>query len=409
MASAYDELIDLAEGLIQDKVPWVDRNGRVRAAAFAANLMLREGEITAILATARANLRGGADGVGQGDVIQIAPDKWIAEKLLVKGRLNLWVALQKVGKSALLCDLLGQLIKGRGEFLERFGLYPPLNKVIIVGTDQSIEDWAEIMRPTGLMVPSDDGGLRLAPQVAKLWTASDSLRLDEGGIERIAKVCEEHRGAVLVLDSFLSLIVSLGLDENHDAAAEPIVWLMEAIQGFDITPVLIHHSAKSRAHERASNAASGRGLGRMASNVVNLHWLTESKSDDRVQLTTQGRSSKPVDLVIKQVERAKFELVGETEEVQAEVSRGVAEAGLNDKHSEALALVRDHWRTTQRPVETRHLAEWMTKTLGGNARQRALQILDSLAKKGLLVKQLSGDPKRGSVARYRPAEGGGSV
>ena len=46
-------------------------------------------------------------------------------------------------------------------------------------------------------------------------------------------------------------------------------------------------------------------VGRMASHVVNLHWLNpDAKEDQRVRLTTEGRSSKSVDCVIEQVDRA---------------------------------------------------------------------------------------------------------
>ena len=205
----------------------------------------------------------------------------------------------------MLCNILGELAKGRGEFLERFTLPPPCPKVIIVGTDQPLADWREVMVPNGLMVRTDLNQYKLGSSVARLYTRENGVHLDEAGNELITADCEQNPGAVLVLDAFLLLIGPLGLDADSDAAVEPLQNLLESIAPYDISTVVLHHSSKSRAHERASNASAGRGLGRMASHVVNLHWLNpDAKEDQRVRLTTEGRSSKSVDCVIEQVDRA---------------------------------------------------------------------------------------------------------
>ena len=81
-------------------------------------------------------------------MFQIPEERWLAEDLIASRTLTLMVALQKVGKSAVVCNILGEIAKGRGEFLERFTLTPPCPKVIIVGTDQPLADWREVS-PTG--------------------------------------------------------------------------------------------------------------------------------------------------------------------------------------------------------------------------------------------------------------------
>ena len=65
------------------------------------------------------------------------------------------VALEKVGKSCVVCNILGKLAKGGGEFLERFSLSPSCPKVITIGTDQPLSDWREVVVPNGLMVRKD--------------------------------------------------------------------------------------------------------------------------------------------------------------------------------------------------------------------------------------------------------------
>ena len=88
-------------------------------------------------------------GIGPDDLFQIPEERWLAGDLIASRTLTLMVALQKVGKSAVVCNILGEIAKGRGEFLERFTLTPPCPKMIIVGTDQPLADWREVMVPNG--------------------------------------------------------------------------------------------------------------------------------------------------------------------------------------------------------------------------------------------------------------------
>ena len=58
----------------------------------------------------------------------------------------------------------------------------------------------------------------------------------------------------------------------------------------------------------------------MASHVVNLHWLNpDAKEDQRVRLTTEGRSSKSVDCVIEQVDRAIWTCHGDTTQISEQL------------------------------------------------------------------------------------------
>ena len=92
--------------------------------------------------------------------------------------------------------------------------------------------------------------------VKRLWHKGASIHLDEQGIEEIVSVAEENPNSIIVLDAFASLISGIGLDENKPEATEPIRFLTEALP-LDATPILLHHSSKSRSGERASNAARG--------------------------------------------------------------------------------------------------------------------------------------------------------
>lgn len=398
-----DTLHAAAEQHLVDKTPWHERNILLKTQASALGLSLDSKTLAAVVATARANLREESVGIGPDDVFQIPEERWLAEDLIASRTLTLMVALQKVGKSSVVCNILGEIAKGRGEFLERFTLFPPCPKVIIVGTDQPLADWREVMVPNGLMVRKDLDNYKTCDPVVKLYTREHGLHLDEAGIEQITADCENNPGAVLVLDAFLSLIGPLGLDSDSDAAVEPLQNLLESIAPFNITTVLLHHSSKSRAHERASNASAGRGLGRMASHVVNLHWLNpDTKEDHRVRLTTEGRSSKSVDCVIEQVDRAIWSMHGDSSAISAQQDLSKVRAKLTERQSNMLSLVEEHWLLFDKAIEPGEVAVAMTEELGDNARQKALQGLDALANKKLVEKQTRSDHKRGKVVSFQP-------
>lgn len=402
---ALGQLHSEAERHLVDKTPWHERNILLRATAVELGLSLRDKDLTAVVATARNKLRGQKNGISPSDVFEIPEERWVADQLIAARTMTLVVALQKVGKSAFVCNILGELAKGRGEFLDRFTLHPPSPKLIIVGTDQPLADWREVMVPNGLMLRTELNKYKLSDTVARLFTLEDGVHLDEAGIEKIAAECEQTPGAVLVLDAFLSLIGPLGLDADSDAAVEPLQNLLESITPFDITTVVLHHSSKSRAHERASNASAGRGLSRMATHVVNLHWLNpDTKEDERVRLTTQGRSSKSVDCVIEQVERAVFTCHGDSSKLSAEMDLSKVRGKLSERHSNVLSVVEEHWLLTNRPIEPTEVAEKMAEQLEDNARQKALQALDALANKSLVVKITRSDQKRGKVVAFQPIE-----
>ena len=402
-AEALGKLHDAAYQHLVDKTPWHERNILLRAKAAEYGLSLISKDLIAVVATSRAKLRGQKDGISPGDVFEIPEEQWVAEPLIAARTMTLITALQKVGKSGVVCNVLGELGKGRGEFLDRFALYPPSPKLIIVGTDQPLADWREVMVPNGLMIRTDLNLYKLGSSVVRLYTRENGVHLDEAGIELITADCEQNPGAVLVLDAFLSLIGPLGLDGDSDAAVEPLQNLLESIAPYDISTVVLHHSSKSRAHERASNASAGRGLGRMASHVVNLHWLNpDAKEDQRVRLTTEGRSCKSVDCVIEQVDRAIWSMHGDTAQINAQLDLKRVESKLSERLSNVLSLVEQHWMLTSRPISPVEVAEEMPDEFGNNGRQKAFQALDALYRKRLLEKIKRSDGKRGTVAVFQP-------
>ena len=96
---ALAELHDAAEHHLVGKTPWHERNILLKTQASALGLNLDSKTLAAVVATARANLRGESEGISPDDVFQIPEERWLAQDLIAARTLTLVVALQKVGKS----------------------------------------------------------------------------------------------------------------------------------------------------------------------------------------------------------------------------------------------------------------------------------------------------------------------
>ena len=400
---ALKQLRELAKVLLQDKVPPHERVALLRAAGQERGFNLRDGEILAMAAEARRALNGKASAATPGDEFDIPDEVWVWDQVIAARTPNLLVALQKVGKTALMAGLISAWHYGTGSFLghELIGPCPP---VIIAGTDQTMADWRSVLAPAGLMQQLPNGKWKLCGPIVKLWHRSQPVYLDMAGNEEIAATCEQHPGALLFCDTYAALTAPLGLDEAKPEAAEPLYNLMEMVEPFGATPVLLHHASKSRANERASNASrNSNAIPAAVSQIISLQWLDpEKKSDQRINLTTEGRNSKPVDLVIEQVERSQWISHGTAEQIRDQQRLSKVEGGLSDRQADTLDLIRDAWERNQE-LTAPQLAAQMPDHFDSDRKARAT--LQQLFEKGLADKRIDNDPAAGgTVIKYRPAK-----
>ena len=167
-----------------------------------------------------------------------------------------------------------------------------------------IGSWRGPLMATRLMEKTTAGKYKIRSPVVKLFTREQPLYLDEKGTEALALLCQEHEKLLILIDSYAKVTAPLGIDEFKPEAANPIYDLMSAVAPYEATVVLIHHSSKSRAGERASNAARGsNALTAAVDQLVNLRWHSDKDEDPRVELHTEGRGDKPIHLVIEQEDR----------------------------------------------------------------------------------------------------------
>ena len=115
----------------------------------------------------------------------------------------------------------------------------------------------------------------------------------------------------------------------------------------------------------------------MASHVVNLHWLNpDNKEDQRVRLTTEGRSSKSVDCVIEQVDRAIWSMHGDSNTISEQLDLSKVRAKLTERHSNVLSLVEQHWMLTDRALNlVRLLNKWLRSWGTTHVRRRYRRLM----------------------------------
>ena len=398
----FAKLVETAKGLIVDKVPVFQRNTLLRGIGRDLGLVLNETAIFGIVGKARREIEGTFDGFVPDEKIKIPKTKWLWEHLISEGNVSLVVALPKVGKSSLIGAFLGAMSRGNSEYLEK-QITSKAKSIYCLGTDQPMADWAEIFIPVGLMKRTAEDEVELIHPLKRLWTMERPITLTEESIEQIHNLAKEDKNAIFVLDAFASLISGLGLDENHVDAVEPIRMLCEALAGTGATIVLLHHASGTNSNERAVKASRGtKALPALASNIINLSWLLQDdKTDNRIAVTTQGRSSKPVDMVIEQTDRAVWENHGSSADIKEELKLEKVESKLNDRQNLVLTLVNSlppHW-----PIDSLNVSKQLADEFSNqHSKVSALSTLNQLHKKGLIKRQTFSTVTRGNVAAFYP-------
>ena len=345
-------------------------------------IMTRDTELRHIIYEAKRNLAGVVQSVGDRP-LNLRPTPWLLDQILMPRCLNLLIAPPKCGKTSFIVGLIGMWSSGSSTFIsQRFmEACPP---VLFVGTDQPESDWGKMLLEFGLL--REDNRLK-KPPIVDLFHAGSPLFLDEEGIEKIADFAAKYPGLLIVIDSLAAVSRPLGIDENSAEVADPVMAVLEAVEPFQATLILIHHSGKGRIEDRPSLASRGNtALPACASQTIGLSQLTPptqgSPPDRRILLKTEGRGGMPIELLIERTPQG-WICHGDAESVHRLRSLQEIEDKLNDRQRDVLDDVRERWEVKQQPSDAMDLAS--RRELG---ERNIRQTLDQLARKGLLSYQL---------------------
>ena len=377
-----------------------------------AGLAFSENQLRTILGEQRAALNGSNTSWKGGDLMKYNPAPFMWHGVIMKNTTNLIVSLPKVGKSRLLTYMYGQLVQGEDSFLGQ-KLMDEIPYFYISGCDQPDDDWALCLRLAGLLDPGTD---KLHKNILHLHTKNrNPLHLDEKGIDQIAENCAEYRGRVfLLLDSYHSHVAPLGLKESDSCYAEPLLDLQEAIAPYKPTLAVIHHSNRNAAGLGASMSSRGTtALPAAVSQTVNLAKMQKESplapTDDRVKLTTEGRASKPLDLIIEQVnEGYEWRLHGNAAKIaKMEAVQEIVDNELNERQRLAIEDIATHYQATGCGMDAEALADALD-IQGANPPARAREVMATLEKHHLIEKSGEQAAKGGAGGQakrlYKPTK-----
>jgi hypothetical protein len=397
-AEKLADLQGLASKLQADRVGFAERLPTLRHRAKDIELPIRDIELLRLLSAARRRRLGMEGLLGPGDVLDLSPQPWAWQGLLLRGCLNLLVAEPKQGKTSLLVAMIAAWHRGAGTFLGR-ELSGPCPPVLLIGTDQGSTDWGRMLQPAGLLEGTGKTGRILAPIVG-LAHSGRPVHLDPEGIDMIAEKAQRHPGLLVVIDSLSACIAPLGLKEESPEIAMPVGELMEQLEPHGATVALIHHASKGRAGDSATRASRGStALPALASQILKLAPATPNNPrDNRRLLTTEGRGGSPQALVIER-EGSTWVLHGGIDDLEQERQQAAAINRLTDRQTDVLDVLRDRWADHQQQTTSADVVDALG--LAGKDPQGAVrQTLQQLARKGLVqCTRLPGEfGKRGAHA-----------
>lgn len=397
-AEKIADLQQLAAELQAARVGFAERLPTLRHRAGEMGLPIRDPELLGLLSAARRQ-RLGVDGLlGPGAVLDMSPEHWAWRGLLLRGCLNMLVALPKQGKTSLLVSLISAWHHGANTFLNR-ELIGPCPPVLLIGTDQGQADWGRMLQASGLV---DENG-RILPPIVGLAHSGRPVHLDPEGIDTIAEKAQQHPGLLVVIDSLSACISPLGLKEESPEIAMPVAELMTQLEPHGATVVLIHHASKGRAGDSATSASRGStALPALASQILKLAPAAPNNPrDNRRVLTTEGRGGSPQALVIER-DDSTWLLHGGMDALEQERQQEQLINRLTQKQADVFDLLRERWRDREQQTTAADAVQALGLT-GQDPQGAVLQTLRQLERKGLAQSsRLPGHFGRRGANAYRP-------
>lgn len=393
----WSDMHQIAEQFHREEQPLHQRQASLRAIAYDAGVSLDNRQIKWIDKQGERVVHNLKDGYDASESIRVPVNKWLWDEIFLLGCVNLLIAREKVGKTALIVYVLRCWLSRSGAMGIAMAQPPEQPAILIAGTDQGLNDWSWYLDKAGLatkkQIDDDNAEFQLVPEIKKLWTQDAPIFLDEEGIANLGKLVAKHPGSLLICDSLATLNGPLGLKENDADFAEPLRALSREMEKHRVTTIVLHHAGKGNESERGSTASRGTtAVTAAVSRIVQLAWVDDkNKLDNRIALTTEGRQAKSVGLVIEQVEACSWVKVGDLDEIAREEGRKKAEENLTERQEFALAEVRDVWEQDHHEMEATWLVECLPAEYTGKDKARkARENLDQLHRKSLVDKRSIG-------------------
>ena len=259
------------------------------------DLDVRDSDFRAFLSEAYALIAPEGVGKKTGEKLDLTPIPWAWDGIIMRNRMNLLVAQPKVGKTALLLEMISKWYQNRTSFLGREfkGKCP---SVIIVGTDQGEADWASMLRLVGLI--GEDGTI-LDP-IKRIWTAANPLHFNEKGFKTLEDELEQHEDCLVLVDSYHACVSPLGIEDSGSTYANALAALLISTAKFHATCCVVHHANKGSGSDVVSSSRGTTALTAIPSQLIHMGFMrSDNQRDRRINLKTQGRAGNPINMLIE--------------------------------------------------------------------------------------------------------------
>ena len=375
------------------KIKPLDRILYMRDFCQKKGLKLTDSEIRQKIWQGRRLSEGAVEMYECNQIIDCPEETWAWEGIIMSADANLLISLPKCGKTTLIIDLIATWSRGNDEFLGQklIGKCPP---VIIVGTDMTTSRWMPLLHRFGLAEKVSATKYKCIEPIVELFAANNPLHLTQEGLERIAEIARNNKGALFLFDSFAKLVSPLGLKESSEDIAHPLADLQEVLAPYKCTSIIIHHSGKTKEDSPVLASRGSTALTAAVSQIISLSWFKreEDRQDKRILMRTQGRAE-DVQLLISQ-DNSGWMLEG-----------NVADELKKDEFNKKLEKLTDAQADVLEVVQAANGMEVTAADIQNqlNVAQRSgVRILQALAKKGFLIQNKSTSPEsRGSVLTFK--------
>ncbi|MBM5785495.1 MAG: AAA family ATPase, partial [Cyanobacteria bacterium K_DeepCast_35m_m1_288] len=219
---------------------------------------LGQRQLEQLLEQAQRRIRAKTEPVLGGGVFTIKATPWAVEGIFRHG-LNLLTGQSGAGKSRLAAACMAAWLRGDATWLQRKlqGDDPRHRHALIIGTDQTLEDWHLTLGPVGLTQKLDATTVKTHDRLT-LYGLESGVQLDADGLNIIRRWVDAHPGGMVLIDS-LAQCLPPGVDEDKSSAARPVHQLQEALG--DAWGILTHHTRKGAGKEGNLGVGAGRGSG----------------------------------------------------------------------------------------------------------------------------------------------------
>ena len=325
---------------------------------------LSQRQLEQLLEQAQRQIRAKSAPISPGGKFTVTSTPFAVEGLF-RHALNLLVGQSGAGKSRLIAACMAAWLRGDKTWLKRNlnGIEAQNRHALIIGPDQSLEDWHLTLAPVGLswLADSDDSTTVQIHNRLTLYGLETGIQLDADGLNKIRRWVDAHPGGMVLIDS-LSACLPAGVDEDKSGAAAPIHKLQEALG--DAWGVLTHHTRKSAGKEGNLGVGAGRGSGAIdaaVSRVIGLGltykmengMMVAQESDPRRELLSTKRGGKTEHLIISSDASGFWDVHGDAEALKAQERIERTIGNLTEPQSDVLSAVEaaNGWITTRGIVE----------------------------------------------------------